>query len=144
MFFFPIEVKSRPKVLLFFAFLCNLSSLNLSSFISQILCFCAGVECTDTVLMEIKRTVAMDCTRRPLRMFQRIEDKGAAKHDDDRGGANSASNNPNNPNAATNTNKEPVCEAMNKKQFMECLHQINPAITTQEVRFCALHVGEQL
>ncbi len=83
--------------------------------------------------MEIKRSVAMDCMRRPLRMFQRIEDKGTAKHEDDRGGANSAANNPNNPNAATNTNKEPVCEAMNKKQFMECLHQINPAITTQEV-----------
>jgi len=91
------------------------------------------VECSDTVLMEIKRSVAMDCMRRPLWMFQRIEDKGTAKHDDDRGGANSALNNPNNPNAATNTNKEPVCEAMNKKQFMGCLHQINPAITTQEV-----------
>ena len=90
--------------------------------------------------MEIKRSVAMDCTRRPLRMFQRIEDKGAAKQDDDRGGASSAANNPNNPNATTNTNKEPVCEAMNKKQFMECLHQINPAITTQEVSYCELRV----
>lgn len=35
--------------------------------------------------------------------------------------------------ANANTNKEPVCEAMNKKQFLECLHVINPAITTQEV-----------
>jgi hypothetical protein len=31
-----------------------------------------------------------------------------------------------------------VCEAMNKKQFMECLHAINPAITTQEVIYTVL------
>lgn len=86
-----------------------------------------GVECTDTVLVEIKRAVAMDCLRRPLRLFQRTEEKGN-KNDDERGGGGA-----NNPNANANTNKEPVCEAMNKKQFMECLHIINPSITTQEV-----------
>jgi hypothetical protein len=88
----------------------------------------AGVECTDTVLVEMNKAVAADCLRRPLRSFQRLEDKGAGPQETETratapGGGGS-----------TNTNKEPVVEAMSRKQFMDCLHAINPAITTQEVR----------
>lgn len=86
---------------------------------------CVGVECTDTVLVELSRSAAADCLRRPLRLFQRIEDKGSGPSENEgRSG----------PGANANTNKEPVVEAMNRRQFMDCLHTINPSITTQEVR----------
>jgi hypothetical protein len=95
--------------------------------ICRILDGIAGVECTDTVLVEIKRSAAADCLRRPLRAFQRVDDKGTGPQEsDNRASAPGGGN--------ANTNKEPVVEAMNRKQFMDCLHAINPAITTQEVR----------
>jgi hypothetical protein len=76
------------------------------------------------VLVEMNRSVAVDCLRRPLRLFQRVDDKGSGPSENEgRSG----------PGGGANTNKEPVVEAMNRKQFMECLHVINPAISTQEV-----------
>ncbi len=33
------------------------------------------MECTDTVLVEMNKAVAGDCLRRPLRLFQRLEEK---------------------------------------------------------------------
>jgi uncharacterized membrane protein YgcG len=95
-----------------------------------------GVECSDTILVEMTRSATADCARRPLRLFQRLEEKGGGggggggeMGGGGGGGAGAGGNN----NNTTNTAKEPVCEAMNIKQFMDCLHTINPAITTQEV-----------
>ena len=85
------------------------------------------MECTDTVLVEMNKSVAADCLRRPLRTFQRVDDKGAGPADTDTRAAAPGGGN-------ANSNKEPVVEAMSRKQFMDCMHAINPAITTQEVR----------
>ena len=83
------------------------------------------MECTDTVLVELNKSVATDCLRRPLRLFQRTEDKAGQPEPEGRGGAGGVT--------ATNTNKEPVVEAMSRKQFIECLRLVNPAVTLQEV-----------
>ncbi len=45
------------------------------------------MECTDTVLVELNKSVATDCLRRPLRLFQRIEDKAGQPEPEGRGGA---------------------------------------------------------
>jgi hypothetical protein len=86
------------------------------------------------VLVEMNRAVAADCLRRPLRSFQRVEDKGAGPQETDTRAVAPGDGN-------TNTNKEPVVEAMSRKQFMDCLHSINPAITTQEVRRIEFNVS---
>lgn len=45
------------------------------------------MECTDTVLVEMNKAVAADCLRRPLRLFQRLEDKAGEDSRSAGGGA---------------------------------------------------------
>ncbi len=73
-----------------------------------------GLAC-DTILVEVQRQQAVDCTRRPLRLFQKVESESS------------------NPSVATNATKETACEMISRKKFVECLRVINPVMPIKEV-----------
>lgn len=76
-----------------------------------------GVAACDTILAEVAKQHATDCTRRPLRLFQKSEADDVNHH----GGI------------AVNNSKEPVCEMISRKKFAECIKMILPHITIKEV-----------
>lgn len=74
-----------------------------------------GTFASDTILVEVQKQQATDCTRRSLRLFQKTEDESS------------------NPSVATNSSKETVCEMINRRKFVECLRVINPTMSIKEV-----------
>ncbi len=75
-----------------------------------------GVVASDTILAEIARQHAAECTRRPLRLFQKSESEE------------------NHGSVAVNNSKEPVCEMINRKKFAECIRMVVPTISLKEVK----------
>jgi hypothetical protein len=75
-----------------------------------------GTLASDTILVEVQKQHAADCTRRSLRLFQKVENESN-----------------NNPSVATNSSKETVCEMINRRKFVECLRVINPTMSIKEV-----------
>ncbi|KAJ1408447.1 hypothetical protein B484DRAFT_403523, partial [Ochromonadaceae sp. CCMP2298] len=96
-----------------------------------------GGECSDTVLVEMAKGSCVDCLRRPLRLFQYTEKKAGtlggqgqgAGQGGQGGGGGQGGDRTTKPDT---TSKEPVCEVMNRKQFLQCMHAINPSITTSQ------------
>ena len=73
-----------------------------------------GSRASDTILAEVQKQQATDCTRRPLRFFQKVENESAN-------------------GVATNATKETVTEMINRRKFVECLRVINPIMPIKEV-----------
>lgn len=86
-----------------------------------------GVKPSDAILGEVHKASAMDCIRRPMRTFQ----KGETKEEDSTGKSGQDQKKPK--VVVGNPNKEPVCEAMNKKSFINVMHTINPSMPMKKV-----------
>lgn len=71
-----------------------------------------GIVASDTILVEVSKSSASDCMRRSLRLFQKVD----------------------NDSSTTHNSKEPVCEIINRKKFIECVQMLVPTMPTKEVR----------
>ncbi len=91
-----------------------------------------GVQCGDTILVEVHKASASDCIRRPLRLFQKTE---SSEGDFDRGGGSGVVGNP---------NKESVCEVIDFKRFVDALYCIDPTLPMAEVSSSNSHLVADL
>lgn len=96
----------------------------------------AGVKERDTILSQLSKASATDCPRRPLRLFQRKESNEKVQDEMPVGRRP--------PGKLTSVAKEPVCELMNRKTFINTLSILNPALRYDKVReslsFLSTHI----
>jgi hypothetical protein len=74
--------------------------------------------------MEVNKESVFDCIRRPIRLFMRKPENNHASNDDK--GKETI-------RQVGNPNKEPVAEAMNRKNFFAVLSVMNQSITKEQV-----------
>jgi len=86
----------------------------------------AGMREKDTIVSQLSKSSATDCTRRRLRLFQKKE---AQDHNSD----DSAAVLRRAPGKASNSAKEPICELMNRKTFINTVSTLNPSLRYDEV-----------
>jgi hypothetical protein len=73
------------------------------------------VRASDTLLVEVQKKSAHESPRRSLRIFQQSEEETDGNV------------------VSGNTSREAVVELINRKQFLECLHLIDPNLSEKEV-----------
>ena len=78
-----------------------------------------GARSKDTTLSQLNKSSAKECTRRPMRLFQRLKFQKSGEDASHKGAGNVQQ-------------KEPVCETLNRKVFINVVMLINPNITNQE------------
>ena len=93
-----------------------------------------GMRDKDTIVSQLSKASSADCTRRRLRLFQKQESQ--EKNADEPSMAKSRA-----PGKASNAAKEPICELMNRKTFINTMSILNPSLRFDEVRTRALLFG---
>lgn len=85
-----------------------------------------GVADKDTLLSQLSKASAKDCSRRPIRAFQQFLGAGRSDSDSSRKGPDGGG-----------AQKEPVCEAINRKAFLNIVLIVNPkmSVAAAEVLF---------
>lgn len=85
----------------------------------------AGARDKDTIVSQLSKSSAVECARRPLRLFQRREsDRGAEE--------GPVGRRP--PGKASTAAKEPIVELMNRKAFINTLSILSPSLRYDDVR----------
>lgn len=80
---------------------------------------------SDSILVEVQRQSALDCGRRPMRLFQKTDQ---SNENPEEGPAKSTG-----APGQGNPNKESVTEAMNRSKFIEVVRIINPVLPMKEI-----------
>jgi hypothetical protein len=80
------------------------------------------VRASDTLLVEVQKKSAHESPRRSLRIFQQSEEETDGNV------------------VSGNTSREAVVELINRKQFLECLHLIDPNLSEKEVNEEEKHI----
>jgi len=89
----------------------------------------SGLRDRDTIVSQLSKSSVNDCPRRPLRLFQRKE---ADKSSDD---SAAAANKRPAAGKASNQAKEPICELMNRKTFINTLSILNTTMLYDDVSY---------
>eukprot|EP01038_Epipyxis_sp_PR26KG_P013380 gene13380-17942_t len=108
-----------------------------------------GQKTMDAILVQVNKNAAYDCIRRPARIFQMLTNADTAPSDNNDGmtskpsiplpkrdGKSSSGNRPKGGKSdgeQGNVNKEPVCEVMDKKGFLETMLIIDPTMDLAEI-----------
>ncbi len=79
-----------------------------------------GAKYKDTTLSQLNKNSAKECMRRPIRLFQKLKYQKMGEEGSSRKGA------------AEGVQKEPVCETLNRKFFINTVMVVNPGISNQE------------
>ncbi len=79
-----------------------------------------GAKCKDTTLSQLNKHSAKECMRRPIRLFQKLKYQKMGEEGSSRKGAADA------------VQKEPVCESLNRKFFINTVMVVNPGISNQD------------
>lgn len=82
---------------------------------------------SDSMLAELDKRHCGDNTRRPLRMFQKHFEEANEERE---GGPSVQQSNGGHHHHSV---REPVVEMMSRKDFLDCLHTINPNLTEKQV-----------
>ena len=83
----------------------------------------------DVMLVNIQKSLSIDCSRRPMRMIQRPA-LSTKSEDPNVGNIRSKTKR----FKVGNVNKEAVCDAVTKDEFVTVINLINPKLTQQEVK----------
>ena len=92
-----------------------------------------GVSNKDTLLSQLSKSSAKDCMRRSMRIFQQYISAGKSEEVATRKGPEGGS-----------AQKEPVCEAMNRKQFINVVLQVSPRMPVERAELLfeeAVNIG---
>ncbi len=82
------------------------------------------------MLVEVSKESVFDCIRRPIRLFMRKTDSTGAAGQEGKGESKDTIRQLGNPN------KEPVAEAMTRKNFYTFMNAIKSTATVEEVSCC--------